>query len=86
MTVANRILGCLNGIAVGDAIGKQTETLSPADVARWYPDGVRGFEGPPGEIRQLTQLSDRGFLITSTSRLTGNTSCSTARDRTPMSS
>ena len=23
---------------------------------------VRGFEGPPGEIRQLTQLSDRGFL------------------------
>ena len=52
----------LNGIAVGDAIGKQTETLSPADVARWYPDGVRGFEGPPGEIRQLTQLSDRGFL------------------------
>ena len=49
-TTAERILGCLKGIASGDAIGKQTETLSLADIARWYPDGVRGFEGNPGEI------------------------------------
>lgn len=49
-TIADRILGCFKGIATGDAIGKQTETLSPASIARWYPEGVRGFEGPPGEI------------------------------------
>src|SRR5438874_123043 len=43
-----RILGCLKGIATGDAVGKQTETLSREDVLRWYPHGVRGFEGSPG--------------------------------------
>ena len=43
-----RIRGCLQGIATGDAIGKQTETLSREGVLRWYPDGVRGFEGAPG--------------------------------------
>lgn len=46
----DRVLGCLMGIATGDAIGKQTETLSPQDVLRWYPDGIRGFEGPAGEV------------------------------------
>ena len=49
-TAADRVTACLKGIAVGDAIGKQTETLSSEDVRRWYPDGVRGFEGPPGAI------------------------------------
>ncbi len=43
----DRVLGCLKGIATGDAIGKQTETLRHQDVIRWYPDGVRGFEGEP---------------------------------------
>jgi ADP-ribosylglycohydrolase len=47
-SVKQRILGCLKGIATGDAIGKQTETLSRDAVRRWYPDGVRGFEGPAG--------------------------------------
>ena len=46
----DRIVGCLNGLATGDAIGKQTETLSRDDVRRWYPDGVRGFEGTPGSV------------------------------------
>ncbi len=45
-----RILASLKGIAIGDAIGKQTETLSRIDVLRWYPAGVRGFEGPPGAV------------------------------------
>src|SRR5262245_37924457 len=45
-----RILGSLKGIATGDAIGKQTETLSREGVVRWYPNGVRGFEGEPGSI------------------------------------
>jgi ADP-ribosylglycohydrolase len=46
--VNDRILACLKGIATGDAIGKQTETLSRDGILRWYPDGVRGFEGPAG--------------------------------------
>ncbi len=45
-----RIVGCLKGIATGDAIGKQTEMLPHADVLRWYPNGIRGFEGPAGSI------------------------------------
>ena len=45
-----RILGCLKGIATGDAIGKQTETLSREDVLHWYPHGIRGFEGTPGSV------------------------------------
>src|SRR5438105_9115739 len=38
----DRILGCLKGIATGDAVGKQTETLSHEDVRRWYPHGIHG--------------------------------------------
>jgi hypothetical protein len=30
-TVAERVAGCLRGIATGDAIGKQTELLSHAE-------------------------------------------------------
>ena len=46
--ITQRILACLKGIAIGDAIGKQTETLSRDDVRRWYPGGVHGFEGTAG--------------------------------------
>jgi ADP-ribosylglycohydrolase len=48
--VKERVFGCLKGLATGDAIGKQTETLSRDDVLRWYPDGIRGFEGLPGAV------------------------------------
>jgi ADP-ribosylglycohydrolase len=50
MTVSERVAGCLKGIATGDAVGKQTELLSHADVLRWYPCGIRGFEGLPGSV------------------------------------
>ena len=50
LTVTDRILGCLTGIATGDAIGKQTEMLSHEDVLHWYPHGIRGFEGTPGSV------------------------------------
>ena len=50
IATVDRIVACLRGIATGDAIGKQTETLSIEDVRRWYPGGVRGFEGTPGAI------------------------------------
>jgi ADP-ribosylglycohydrolase len=46
--VESRIRACLKGIATGDAIGKQTETLTRQRVLEWYPHGVRGFEGQPG--------------------------------------
>jgi ADP-ribosylglycohydrolase len=49
-TAFDRIAGCLKGIAIGDAVGKQTETLSRASVERWYPGGVRGFEGAPDTV------------------------------------
>lgn len=49
-TTTDRIVGCLKGIATGDAIGKQTEMLACSDVVRWYPSGVRGLEGPPGAV------------------------------------
>jgi ADP-ribosylglycohydrolase len=45
-----RVLAALKGLACGDAIGKQTETLSRDGVRRWYPEGIAGFEGPPGSI------------------------------------
>jgi ADP-ribosylglycohydrolase len=48
--VYDRILGCLAGVATGDAIGKQTEGLTRDGVLRWYPDGIRGFEGTPGTV------------------------------------
>lgn len=50
VTVLDRILGCLKGIATGDAVGKQTETLSRANVLHWYPHDVGGFEGSPGSV------------------------------------
>ena len=50
MTAADRILGCLKGIATGDAVGKQTEMLSHEDVLRWYPHGIRGFDGTSGSV------------------------------------
>jgi ADP-ribosylglycohydrolase len=40
----------LQGIATGDAIGKQTEGLSPEQLSRWYPHGISGFEGRPDTV------------------------------------
>ena len=49
-SATDRAAACLKGVAIGDAIGKQTEMLSREDIARWYPRGVRGFEGAPGAV------------------------------------
>ena len=46
----DRITAVLKGVAVGDAIGKQTETLSRGEVRQWYPEGIGGFEGQPGTV------------------------------------
>src|SRR6266508_1268860 len=50
MQFLERVIGCFKGLATGDAIGKQTETLSRADVQGWYPGGIRGFHGKPGDV------------------------------------
>jgi ADP-ribosylglycohydrolase len=50
MTEKDRIRASLQALATGDAIGKQTENLSRDDIVRWYPAGVRGFEGRPGTV------------------------------------
>ena len=49
-SVFDRAVACFKALATGDAIGKQTETLAHHDVRRWYPEGVRGFHGTPGEV------------------------------------
>lgn len=49
-TLQQRAIGCFKALAIGDAIGKQTETLSRADVQRWYPGGITGFHGQPGNV------------------------------------
>ena len=50
MRLEDRVIGCFRGLATGDAIGKQTETLSRDAVHRWYPRGITGFEGEPGAV------------------------------------
>lgn len=49
-TPIQRSIACLKGLATGDAIGKQTETLKRSAVRQWYPDGVSGFHGDLGAV------------------------------------
>jgi ADP-ribosylglycohydrolase len=48
--IVQRAVACFKGLCTGDAMGKQTETLSRADVLRWYPGGLTGFHGRPGDV------------------------------------
>ena len=50
MRFEERVVGSFKALATGDAIGKQTETLARADVQKWYPRGITGFHGQPGDI------------------------------------
>src|SRR5438876_12363141 len=50
MPLDQRVAACFQALATGDALGKQTETLSRADVQRWYPDGITGFHGRAGTV------------------------------------
>ena len=49
MRTQERVIGCFKGLATGDAIGKQTETLARADVQKWAR-GITGFHGRPGDV------------------------------------
>ena len=50
MDIIERAIACFTGLSTGDAIGKQTENLPAADVLRWYPKGIHGFQGSHGEV------------------------------------
>lgn len=50
MRFEERVIGCFKGLATGDAVGKQTETLPRAGVPQWYPRGITGFHGRPGDV------------------------------------
>jgi len=48
--LTHRVVSCFKALASGDAIGKQTEMLSHAEVQHWYPNGISGFHGHPGDV------------------------------------
>ncbi len=50
MGYEERVIACFKGLATGDAVGKQTETLASTDVQKWYPEGITGFHGRPGDV------------------------------------
>lgn len=50
MTPIERSVVCLKGVPTGDAVGKQTEGLTPEEISAWYPGGVKGFHGQPGSV------------------------------------
>ena len=50
LTHVERSVACLKGLSVGDAIGKQTETLKRDTVKQWYPAGITGFHGEVGTV------------------------------------
>jgi ADP-ribosylglycohydrolase len=48
--IRQRTAACFKALATGDAVGKQTETLTRAAARQWYPNGVQGFHGEPGTV------------------------------------
>ena len=50
LTPITRTRPLFQALATGDAVGKQTETLSRAEVRRWYPEGIAGLHGRPGDV------------------------------------
>lgn len=59
----DRYLGCLVGLACGDALGGPVEFISREQLDHRYPDGLRTFIGggwlelEPGEITDDTQMA-----------------------------
>lgn len=60
---ADRAVGCLLGLACGDALGGPVEFIDRVVIAARYPDGLREFVGggwlhlAPGEITDDTQMT-----------------------------
>ena len=49
LRVKKRILACLKGIATATPSASRPRDCRRG-VVRWYPEEVRGFEGPPGTV------------------------------------
>jgi len=43
----NRILGCLVGVAAGDAMGMPTSMMSPETIRKYFPEYVTDFQTAP---------------------------------------
>lgn len=43
-TIKDKLLGCLYGQAIGDALGLGTEFLNKDEVEKYYPDGLSKYE------------------------------------------
>jgi ADP-ribosylglycohydrolase len=55
-----RLIGCLFGLAYGDALGAATEFLSINDIlGRWPPSGPIELEGNPARVTDDTQMAMR---------------------------
>jgi ADP-ribosylglycohydrolase len=58
MAVSTAALGCLFGLAYGDALGKPTEFMTVADIHKRYgPGGPRALEGDPALVTDDTQMT-----------------------------
>lgn len=42
-TIKNRMLGCLYGQAIGDALGLGSEFMSKDEVSKNYPGGLKSY-------------------------------------------
>ena len=55
---ADRVAGCLFGLAFGDALGAPTEFLSVAEIlSRWPPAGPADLTGHPARVTDDTQMA-----------------------------
>lgn len=43
-TIKNKMLGCLYGQAIGDALGLGSEFMSKDEVLKSYPDGLKNYD------------------------------------------
>ncbi|MCJ7841982.1 ADP-ribosylglycohydrolase family protein [Lederbergia sp. NSJ-179] len=55
-----RTIGCFKGVATGDAIGKQTESLNFEEIKQWFPEGVTGLHGESGSV--MPRYEGRHYL------------------------
>lgn len=58
MTDESRYLGCLIGLACGDALGGSVEFRNRADIAREFPDGVRDILGGGPHSLEIGEVTD----------------------------
>lgn len=42
--LTDKMLGCLYGQAIGDALGLGTEFMNTDDIARCYPNGLKRYD------------------------------------------